>query len=476
MYVLLAASTLPGLRQVRNGKMRMVISVNIYYKNHKRTDLHTAPRRSCSSKARTLLTQYTAIRERGTVIVETLHVPTLVAINTILVFVAVAVNLVVLKWNPEVPGVRYWAIGNLLNASGLLLIFSRGVLSPFLSIVCANTSIVGGFYTIYLGFRVHRGKAGVTDKKILLPFLLFLLLFAAVFAYLTYIEKSLNLRISLVSLALAIICSLLAFEVAGIPHRSHLLTRGFAALIALNAAFNLIRAVVTMAVPDSRVLLEGGGMARLVFMESSVAIFVFTVGYILIISDHLLEQLRQQAEIDHLTNVFNSRSFIRLVKKARAAARRNDSPLSLISIDLDRFKQVNDTYGHAAGDAVLRHFSSTITRSLRPGDTLGRMGGEEFMVLLPDTEIPEAVEVAERLRLKIEGAIVEFEEVHVTLTISLGVAGDLRGEKAFDQLAKESDIALYKAKRQGRNRVAVFEEEEDHGIIAGWTGRGGTPP
>jgi len=455
--------------------MRMAIVVDIYYKNPKITDLHAALQRSCPSKARTLLTQYTSYGKRGTIIVEMLHVPTLVAINTILVFVAVAVNLVVLKWTPEVPGVRYWAIGNLLNAFGLLLIFSRGVLSPFLSIVCANTSIVGGFYTLYLGFRVHRGKAGVTDKKILLPFLLFVILFAAAFAYLTYIGKSLNLRVSLVSLAITILCSLLAFEVAGIPHRNPLLTRGFAALIAFNAAFNLIRAVTTVAVPDSRVLLEGGGMARLTFIESSVAIFVFTTGYILIISDHLLERLRQQAEIDHLTNVFNSRPFIRLVKKARAAARRNDSPLSLISMDLDRFKQVNDTHGHAAGDAVLRHFSSTITRSLRPGDILGRMGGEEFMVLLPDTEISEALEAAERLRLKIEQSVVEFEKALITITVSLGVTGDLRGEKPFDQLAKESDIALYKAKRQGRNRVAVFEAEEDHGIIAGWTGRGSTP-
>ncbi len=201
-------------------------------------------------------------------------------------------------------------------------------------------------------------------------------------------------------------------------------------------------------------------MAKTLFSESFIYIFAFTLRYVLLILDHLLVQLRQQAEIDYLTDVFNRRSFIKLVEKARASAQRDDSTLSLIAIDLDRFKSVNDTYGHAAGDAALQHFSSVITSSLRPGDILGRTGGEEFMVLLPDTKMFDAFDVAERLRLEIEQSVVESEKTQVNLTISLGVSSAPRGEKTFDQLAKESDAALYKAKQCGRNQVAAFQENQ----------------
>ena len=399
-----------------------------------------------------------------------LDVPTLIAINIILIFVAVMINIVVLKWNPEVPGVRYWVVGNLINASGLLLIFSRTTIPSLYSIVLANTLIVIGFYILYLGFRAHRGKKAA-DMATIIPLLLLVFLFAAAFAYLTYGWRDLALRVALVSWVTAFLCFVIAIEVAGIPSRDRFLTRGFAVLIAFNGVLNLTRSVATLVIPPSKAFFEGGGMATLAFIESSVAIFIFTVGYILLISDHLLGQLRQQAEIDFLTNVFNSRSFIKLVEKALATARRDQTTLSLVSIDLDRFKKVNDTYGHAAGDAVLRHFSATVTESLRPGDILGRMGGEEFMVLLPDTEMSEASGVAERLRRNVEQSVVQFEAIRVALTISLGVANAPHGEKSFDLLAKESDIALYKAKRAGRNRVAFFEEGDDGELTTGWSGQ-----
>lgn len=396
---------------------------------------------------------------------EILHVPTLIAANVILLLVALAVTLVILKWNPDIPGVRYWTTGSFLIAFGFLLLLSRGTFPLLLSVIFANTFIIAAFYAFYLGCRAYRGKTVITAAT-LTPFLALVILFMAALAYLTYVEESVALRASLVSLVIACICFLLAFEIAGAPFHDPVLISGLSIIVTLNGVFNLIRAAVTLTIPDARPLFAGGGLAKAAFSESFIMIFAFTLGYVLMILDHLLVRLRQQAEIDYLTNVFNNRSFIKLVEKARASAARNDSALSLIAIDLDHLKHVNDTYGHAAGDAALQHLSSVVTANLRPGDTLGRTGGDEFMVLLPDTELSDALDIAERLRLKIEQTAMEFKKERIALTISTGVSGSHRGDKTFDQMARESDIALYEAKRK-RNRVVAFRKDHAYVTIIG---------
>ena len=388
---------------------------------------------------------------------EILHVPTLIAANIILLVVTLTVSVVILRWNPGVPGIPCWVIGNLLYILGFLFLSARATPHPLLTIAF-NTSIVMGYYAIYMGFQAHRRKTATDKALILSP--VFLILFAGAMFYLTYFEENEALRSFLVTMVIACLSFLIAFEIAAIPHSSRVLTSGFAILMTLHGVFNLIRSTVVLTIPDTAPFLEGGRMAKVTFSESVIIIFVFTLGYVLLILDHLLVRLRQQAEVDYLTDVFNRRSFVRLVEKARAAAGRSGSPLSLITIDIDRFKNVNDTYGHATGDAALQQFSSRITSSLRPGDILGRTGGEEFMVLLPDTKMLDAFDIAERLRLKIEQSVVEFKKARVNLTISLGVSSASCGEKTFAQMAREGDIALYKAKEDGRNRVAVFQEDE----------------
>ena len=388
---------------------------------------------------------------------EILHVATLIAANGILLVVASTVSVVILRWDPGVPGIPYWVLGNLLYVLGFLLLSSSTTPHPLLTIAF-NTLIITGFCSIYMGFQSYRGKTATDTILILFP--VFLILFAGVMIYLTYVEENEALRSSLVTMTIACLSFLIAFAIAGIPRSSRTLTSGFAILITLHGVFNLICSTVVSTVPDLRPFLEGGRLSRVLFSESVIFIFVLTLGQVLLILDHLLVQLRQQAEIDYLTDVFNRGSFIKLVEKARASAQRYDSALSLIAIDIDRFKNINDTYGHAAGDASLKHFSSVIRSTLRPGDILGRTGGEEFMVLLPDTEMLAAFDVAERLRLKIEQSVVESGKALINLTISLGVSNSPRGEKTFDQLAKEADIALYMAKQGGRNQAAAFRADQ----------------
>ena len=163
-------------------------------------------------------------------------------------------------------------------------------------------------------------------------------------------------------------------------------------------------------------------------------------------------ELHRQARSDPLTGVLNRRGLDTQFDFALALAQRSGRPLSLISIDVDHFKRVNDTYGHAQGDEVLKGLARTLQESLRSSDLVARLGGEEFVALLPDTDLTGAMNVAEELRLTIAD---QQHEVVGRISVSLGVSMLHPGEKTATALLERADAALYDAKRQGRNRVCV---------------------
>jgi diguanylate cyclase (GGDEF)-like protein len=169
----------------------------------------------------------------------------------------------------------------------------------------------------------------------------------------------------------------------------------------------------------------------------------------------LLESL---ARLDGLTRVPNHRSFQETLQHEWLRARRHGWPLAIVMADVDCFKQYNDNFGHAAGDACLRHIASLLSGAIRrPADFLGRYGGEEFVALLPQTELDGAFGSAERMRQAVEGAAIHhpLSAVVPVVTVSLGVASEIPAEeRAPAALVDAADRALYRAKREGRNRVA----------------------
>jgi diguanylate cyclase (GGDEF)-like protein len=168
----------------------------------------------------------------------------------------------------------------------------------------------------------------------------------------------------------------------------------------------------------------------------------------------LERELERQAHIDPLTELNNRRQFMELAEQEFARSRRHSKPLSLLMMDLDNFKMVNDTYGHEMGDATLQKLSEICRHTFREIDIVGRLGGEEFAALLPETNIEQAVEVAERLRTAIENAAVNLEDGSlIHFTVSIGVAGFGVEDEKIETVLKRADTALYKAKNSGRNRV-----------------------
>ena len=166
-------------------------------------------------------------------------------------------------------------------------------------------------------------------------------------------------------------------------------------------------------------------------------------------------QLRRSAEIDALTTTFNRRSMDQWLARAFLDAHRQQAPVSLLFIDIDHFKSVNDRLGHAGGDHCLRQVASALRDALEPGDMLGRYGGEEFVVLLPGRQGADAREMGERLRAAVERCEFQYEGHAERLTVSVGVATRLERESAPAATVERADKALYAAKHGGRNCVHV---------------------
>lgn len=168
--------------------------------------------------------------------------------------------------------------------------------------------------------------------------------------------------------------------------------------------------------------------------------------------------LRELAARDPLTGLMNARAYYEACDRALAQARRGNSPLAMLFVDLDHFKRINDTHGHEAGDRVLKAVAHCLRDSLRQSDLIGRIGGEEFSVLLPDTDLPAARQLAETLRQDIEHLIPDIGDGHcLQITASIGVAVAESARETIADLQHRADEGMYQAKRAGRNRVSVLE-------------------
>jgi two-component system cell cycle response regulator len=166
------------------------------------------------------------------------------------------------------------------------------------------------------------------------------------------------------------------------------------------------------------------------------------------------------AVIDPLTGLFNRRYALAQLGRIAERAQRGDSGFAVLAIDLDRFKAVNDSFGHAAGDCVLIEVARRLSLSMRAGDLLGRIGGEEFIVALPQTAASNALALANRLRLAVEAAPVRIDTataISVTISVGLAVSGPLTpaGTEPVDAALARADRALLRAKADGRNQVTT---------------------
>ncbi len=347
-------------------------------------------------------------------------------------------------------GIREWSAANALAVLSLPLFAARGAIPDFLSIELANTLLLGTTALMLAGFRRHlqlavpwyRLGAGVA-----MGLCLIVLLHHGV--------DSIGGRVVAMSLLHAALCAemgRLLMPQLGRAKRRYPVLFTLCATFG-TAAFQLVRAVI-YALPLAGVALPWNDMAvsMLFFSIGALALPALTLGAVMMANAELVARARHAADHDHLTGARSRRAFFDLAAREQARALRKNSPLSLLLFDVDHFKRINDTHGHAAGDRVLVDIVERTAAVVRNIDIVARLGGEEFAVLLPDTGADTALLVAERLRHALEYVLELPSGVPAGYTVSIGAATLGAGED-IEALLSRADTALYAAKAGGRNAV-----------------------
>lgn len=378
-----------------------------------------------------------------------LDVPTL-AIATVLIGLEVALGfLLVGGMLGRQPGLRYWMLCPALVFTGGLVWVLQGLLPETVLVLVSNGAIFAGMALAWAGARDFCGLPSPmrTMAFSLVPFLAALAWFAAV-------VPSTRVRVIVASFASA------AWSVAtgwtlvrhG-PAELRVSIRVAGAAFLLHGLFHVARMFFPQGGTSPTDLLQPGWPRVAFAVEGIVASLATLLALVGLLSHRLISDLGKAARYDVLTGVLNRRTLEDEASRAAALSVGVGLPCALLMLDLDHFKHVNDTRGHPAGDAALRHFATVVNSALRSSDVFGRYGGEEFVVLMPGATPQDARMAAERLRALVAGTPIVFEGQEIRLTVSIGIAwADATGID-FGALLSSADAALYRAKGSGRDRV-----------------------
>jgi diguanylate cyclase (GGDEF)-like protein len=211
-----------------------------------------------------------------------------------------------------------------------------------------------------------------------------------------------------------------------------------------------------------------GAAAAVIWQVTPYAVLLIISPLYLIYLTLQVPALQRRAECDPKTGLFNARHFTQALLKEVARADRFERPLSVVMCDLDYMRNINNTYGHLAGDAVLIGVAALLRRSVREYDVVARFGGEEFAFLLLEATPEDVLPRVESIRAAIEAAVfsVSTSPIPVKVTMSFGIAGRRYAGQSAEEMLQNADKALYRAKQAGRNRVCLFVETEEHGAGA----------
>ena len=377
--------------------------------------------------------------------------------------VAVSTMLFVVMWvglrtQKTYPGFNRWMLAKLPAALSWLLISLRGLIPDWSSVVVGHGLLILTGILTYEGIRQFRGKP---FRDVYNPALFVLLVCVSI--YFTWIQPDINARIALVSACGVIIMTRCVFELfyrAPRELRSSFWFTG--AMFALYDLVLILRVSISCTQPALTDPFDADLWQSVLLVTTNVVGIGWTFGFFMMTNHRLaLElqtaeiELREMASVDGLTGGLNRRAFVEISQREFARSRRNGRPIALLMMDIDYFKDFNDTYGHLNGDVMLCEVVDICRRQLREVDILARWGGEEIVVLLPDTGEADCLRVAERLRFVVAGLSVPTDKGDACTTISIGCALLKVEHENIDALLRQADSALYEAKRSGRNCVKI---------------------
>ena len=375
-----------------------------------------------------------------------LNLETLLLVHVCVTLLTTALLAASACYTESPPEQRWWALGNVVICAGLALA-NIDSLPPILNSILGYGVIGFGIGLVLRGVRVHvsqtlswRAIGIIAGIALLLP------------AYFTLIVPSLQARLWVSGFYFAILNWICAATVArhGQWRVTGIAVFGFGLLgLAL-----LLRGVHVLLHPDPAD--NAGSLVMAVTMlVVPLAQICIAFGLTMMVSWRYAERLRHLSTLDALTGALNRAGLEIQGKRVGLRALRGGRSLAVIMIDVDHFKVINDTYGHPVGDEVLRHLARLLKIELRPQDLMARFGGEEFVLVLDDINLAAALKLAERLRGRIEAAMVQLDQLSVRCTASMGVVCSDEHDYDLIRLISAGDAAMYQAKRAGRNRVVA---------------------
>jgi len=347
----------------------------------------------------------------------------------------------------EVQGLGHWSLGLAGIVVAGSMYAARHVMPDHLGQFCANAMLLCAIGLWMIGTQKFYGVPPGWPW-----FFLVSGVGTVFFVWTLFIRPNFALRIAGFSF---LACSYYAVQFVLIVRRGerHVATYGFAFLMLLQALAVLVRGVMIWKVGAvTGEVTEHGAIPGVYFGIANFMALMLAVGFMAVATRRLQCLLEQRSNQDPLTCVLNRRGFSEIYARTRAKMRRDGRPMALLSIDLDLFKRINDQFGHSMGDRVLMDVAHLTSGALREIDYVARFGGEEFVVLLPETTIERATLVAARIQALVREA---RQDDLPPYSISIGVASQLSPDDALDGLLARADAALYRAKANGRDRTEV---------------------
>jgi diguanylate cyclase (GGDEF)-like protein len=354
----------------------------------------------------------------------------------------------------HLPGTGSFALGFFCGFLGCILLVIRGSVPNVAAVVVEHFFIFCAFVLFYRGILLFFRSVRTTHFLWISCAVALLLL-----TYFSAVEDRVAARIVIVSLVLFLCRGLIAVELFRQAGERSILNI-FAVLMAAYALFGAGRSIVTFLHGPPYDLMQTGRFQTPSLVVNLLFICIIGLFFLLMLSSELVAIVEAQSLYDHVSGALNRRGIDQRLALELVRAERNGYQLAVALIDIDHFKQINDTAGHAAGDAALKQVVEVISSRLRSYDFFGRYGGDEFLLVFPQTSCEDALRIAERIERAVGGLAVSRLALPITLSIGLTFAAPC--ETALSMLAR-ADMALYNAKRAGRNctRVLLASIDED---------------